>query len=258
LLDFPPNVHRVRISVAIFGLAVLPAIAAGQAATIRGVSAHPVSAKSPAIVVGFVGGFIAHDAAAHGGVQLAARLRDEYPVGVQVEVFENRRGEQAYCEILRLLDADHDEFLSVAEKRSARIILYGHSWGASEAIHIARRLERDGIPVLLTIQVDSVRKPGEDDSVIPANVMQAANFYQPTGFVRGRAEVRAADPVRTHIIGNFKFDYTQHPVACVDYRYPWYARAFEKPHIEIECDPAVSEKMEALIRSALPVQPSTP
>jgi len=62
----------------------------------------------------------------------------------------------------------------------------------------------------------------------------------------------------TAIIGNFKFDYTQHPVACIDYGYPWYARAFEKPHIEIECDPAVSERMEVLIRSALPVEQSAP
>lgn len=209
------------------------------------------------MVIGFVGGFIAHDAAAHGGVELADRLRSEYPSGVHVEVFENRRGDDAYRRILNLLDADHDQSLSRDEKRSARIILYGHSWGACEAVHVARRLQRDGIPVLLTIQVDSVRKPGEDDSVIPANVVEAANFYQPTGVVHGRTEVRAADPSRTRIIGNFKFDYTQHPVGCVDNHYPWYARAFEKPHVEIECDPAISDKMDALIRSALPSGRST-
>lgn len=222
------------------------------------ISARPSSPVSPAIVIGFVGGFISHDAAAHGGVQLAERLRSEYPSGVHVEVFENRRGDQAYYEILKLLDADQDKSLSHEEKRNARIILYGHSWGACEAIKVARKLEKAGIPVLLTIQVDSVRKPGEDDSIIPANVVEAANFYQPTGVVRGRTEVRAADPRHTRIIGNFKFDYTQHPVGCVDNHYPWYARAFEKSHIEIECDPAVSEKMEALIRATLPVEPHTP
>ena len=248
----------VRISVAVSCLLVSPLFVCGQTASIHNISARLGSAASPAIVIGFVGGFISHDAAAHGGVQLAARLRNDYPAGVHVEVFENRRGDQAYREILRLLDADNDSSLSLAEKRNARIVLYGHSWGASEVVKVARKLEQVGIPVLLTIQVDSVRKPGEDDSVIPVNVIQAANFYQPSGVVHGRSEVRAADPARTHIIGNFEFDYAQHPVACVDYGYPWYARAFEKPHIEIECDPAVSERMEALIRSALPVEQSAP
>ena len=246
------------ISLAISCLLVCPLLASGQSASIRTISTRPASSVSPAIVIGFVGGFISHDAAAHGGVELAERLRNEYPTGVRVEVFENRRGDQAYREIRRLLDTDHDRSLSREEKRDARIILYGHSWGACEAIKVARKLEKDGIPVLLTIQVDSVRKLGEDDSVIPPNVVEAANFYQPTGVVRGRTEVRAADPSRTRIIGNFKFDYTQHPVGCVDNHYPWYARAFEKPHIEIECDPAVSEKMEALIRAALLVEPLTP
>jgi len=42
--------------------------------------------------------------------------------------------------------------------------------------------------VLLTVQVDiSIR---HNDRVIPANVAQAANFYQPYGLLRGRAAIR--------------------------------------------------------------------
>jgi len=256
LLESRASVRHLSISVLVLSALALPILASAQNASMLEISARPSSLVSPAIVIGFVGGFIAHNAAAHGGVQLADRLRKEYPDGVHVEVFENRRGDDAYRQILKILDADHDQSLSHDERRNARIILYGHSWGACEAIEVARRLERDGIPVLLTIQVDSVRKLGEDDSVIPANVAEAANFYQPTGFVRGRPEVRAADPSRTRIVGNFKFDYTQHPVGCVDSRYPWYARAFEKPHVEIECDPAISDWMDALIHSALPQRPA--
>jgi len=204
------------------------------------------------IVIGFVGGFVPRDAAVHGTVQLAERLRKEYPSGVHVEVFENHRGKKAHQQILRVLGAGQNGRLSEAQKRNARIILYGNSWGASEAVNVARKLEKDGIPVLLTIQIDSVRKCGEDDAVIPANVAQAANFYQTRGIVRGRPEVRAADPAHTQIIGNFKFDYAQHPVKCTGY--PWFARTFEKTHIEIECDPAVSSQVESLIRSKLPPQ----
>jgi len=33
--------------------------------------------------------------------------------------------------------------------------------------------------------------------------------------------------------------------------YPWYARLFMKPHIEIESDPMVWSRVESLIRSKL-------
>jgi pimeloyl-ACP methyl ester carboxylesterase len=39
-----------------------------------------------------------------------------------------------------------------------RVILFGHSWGTSAVVYLARELEQDRVPVALTIQVDSVRK----------------------------------------------------------------------------------------------------
>jgi len=202
------------------------------------------------IVIGFVGGFVKHDNSVHSEVQLAARLRQGYPSGVQVEVFENHRREKAHEQILRFLDMDKDGTLSSEEKRQARIIIYGHSWGASETVALARELERDGIPVLLTIQVDSISKSHQDDGMIPANVSQAANFYQPDGFLRGRPEIRPADAARTQIIGNFRFDYKILPVSCP--LYPWFDRIFMKSHVEIECDPRVWTQVESLIRANLP------
>jgi hypothetical protein len=204
----------------------------------------------PVLVVGFVGGFIRHDDIVHSEVQLAARLRKAYPVGVDVETFESYRGENARKHIQSVLDLNHDRTLSPAEKQNARIILYGHSWGASEAITVARELEKDGIPVLLTIQVDSISKMRQNDRDIPANVAQAVNFYQPDGFVHGQSAIRAADPSRTKIIGNFKFDYKTSPYTCNEY--PWYDRVFVKPHTQIECDPNVWKQAEDLIRADLP------
>lgn len=203
----------------------------------------------PVIVIGFVGGFIKHDNPVHSEVQLAARLRKAYPIGVDVETFESYHRENARKKILALLDTDHDGTLSPTEKQHARIILYGHSWGGSEAITLARELGKDSIPVLLTIQIDSIHRIHQNDAVIPANVAQAANFYQTNGFLRGQSRIRAADPLRTHIIGNFRFDYKGIPYTCD--AYPWYDRLFVKPHTQIECDPNVWQQAESLIRADL-------
>ena len=202
------------------------------------------------IVIGFVGGFIKHDNPVHSEVQLAARLRRAYPAGVDVETFESYNRKKARKTILALLDTDHDGSLTPDEKQNARIILYGHSWGAAAAIRLARELERDSIPVLLTVQVDSVHKLHQNDALIPANVAQAANFYQPNGLVHGQSRIQAADPMHTQIIGNFRFDYKGTPYTCD--AYPWYDRFFVKTHTQIECDPKVWEQAESLIRADLP------
>jgi hypothetical protein len=138
-----------------------------------------------------------------------------------------------------------DEHLSEAEKRAARIVIYGHSWGASETVHFAKELDRRGIPVLLTVQVDSVEKSGEDDGSIPPNVREAINFYQAEGLLHGRSSIQAMDPTRTKILGNYESRYKNSPVSCAGYS--WFARAFMRPHIEIENDGAVWNRIEALI-----------
>src|SRR5882672_11826944 len=134
------------------------------------VTANQGAASPPAMVIGFVGGFVKHDNSAHSTVQLVQHLRKQYSSGVYVEAFENRHRDKAYQEIRRRLDRNHDGSLSLDEKQEARIVIFGHSWGASETVTLARKLDQEGIPVLLTIQVDSVAKVGQNDSVIPANV----------------------------------------------------------------------------------------
>jgi len=231
---------EVRVTSVIFCSLCLsfPAIASDQPAK-----------RSVPIVVGFVGGMVAHNNAIHSEVQLANRLRRDYAAGLEVKMFENRRGREARLEILHLLDANGDGELSKAEKSDARIAIYGHSWGASETVTLARALGQEGIPVLLTIQVDSVAKPGENDGLIPANVAQAVNFYQRDGLLHGRSEIRADDSSRTRILGNFQLDYKTRSMDLKGY--PWYARMFMKPHIEIESDPSVWQRVESLIRSEL-------
>jgi hypothetical protein len=209
-----------------------------------------MSTKAPVIAIGFVGGFVRHDDSAHSGVQLAAHIRGAYPLGVYIRVFENRRREQAHDEILKILDTDHDRTLSDEEKRNARIIIYGMSWGGSETLELARELEGEKIPVLLTIQVDSVPKRGQNDRLIPSNVAEAVNFYQLDGLLHGEPKIQAADPSRTKILGNYRYEYKRESLQCENY--PWYDRIFVKQHTEIECDPAVWDRVESLIRSELP------
>ncbi len=226
------------------------AVAYSEANSPVSITTTQISAGPPAMVIGFVGGFVKHDNAIHSTVQVVKHLRKQYAAGVYVEAFENRHREKAYREIRRRLDRNHDGTLSTEEKRDARIVIFGHSWGASETVTLARKLERDGIPVLLTIQVDSVSKIGQNDTVIPANVGQAINFYQPDGIVHGRPAIRAADPARTEIVGNFRFDYKANPISCEGY--PWFDRVLVKAHTEIECDPKVWNQVEELIYSKLP------
>jgi hypothetical protein len=231
----------------ILGLAVPLAHAADGA-----VEARPSPVPSN-IVIGFVGGFVRHDNLHHEPVQFAELIRRAYPKDAYVRVFENRHRKAAYNTILRLLDRNHDNILSDEEKGQARIILFGHSWGASAAVLLARELNRAGIPVLLTVQVDSVRKLWQQDRTIPENVAAAVNFYQPHGLIHGQPEIMAADPSHTQILGNYRFDYRQAPVRCESNS--WFNR-LTPSHAQSECDPHIWAQVEDLVRQRLQPEPS--
>ena len=199
------------------------------------------------ILIGFVGGFVRHNNRNHGPVQLAERMEHVDPKDSYIRVFENRHRKAAYRVILRLLDRDHDGTLTPEEKDRAHIILFGQSWGGAAAVLLARDLERIGIPVLLTVQVDSVAKPWQKDGVIPPNVAAAVNYYQPHGLIHGRREVKAEDPSRTQILGNYRFDYRQTPVYCQS-TLSWADRLLTPGHAQSECDPRLWGEVETVVR----------
>ena len=210
---------------------------------------HP-DASHPLIVIGFMGGRVSATNLIHKEALLAKELQQHNPLAVHASVFANHDGQNALKTILQLLDGNKDGHLSTAEKSAARIVIYGHSWGASETVTLARQLNDLSIPVLLTIQVDSVQKPSENDERIPPNVREAINFYQSEGLLHGRSFIEAMDPRETTILGNYESNYSKNPVSCAGY--PWYARAFMKAHIEIENDPLVWNRIEALIQTKVP------
>jgi pimeloyl-ACP methyl ester carboxylesterase len=153
-----------------------------------------------------------------------------------------------------LLDANHDGVLSDDEKAAAHIMLIGHSWGGSAAVLLARELNRVGIPVMLTVQVDSVAKLWQTDAVIPENVAAAVNFYQPHGIIHGRSAIKAADDSKTRILGNYRFDYRQTPVRCEGYS--WFDRFITPSHMQAECDPHIWTQVENLVRERMTPEPN--
>jgi hypothetical protein len=223
--------------------AALPPVPSIQAA----VHASQPAERNGLILIGFMGGRIKGDNFLHMEARMAKDMQQRYPRGVHAAVFANHDGHLALGTLLQLLDRDKDGRLSAEEKAAARIIIFGHSWGASETIALARRLNKLNIPVLLTVQVDSVQKSHQNDGSIPPNVREAVNFYQSEGMLHGRSLIEAMDPEKTTILGNYESTYRKNPVSCAGY--PWFARAFMKPHIEIENDASVWSKIEALIQA---------
>jgi hypothetical protein len=114
---------------------------------------------------------------------------------------------------------------------------------------LARDLRREGVPVLLTVQVDSVAKLWQKDSVIPDNVAEAVNFYQPHGIIHGRARITPADPAKTEILGNYRTDYRKTPVQCP--QASWFDRLITPGHMQTECDPHLWSQIENLVRQRL-------
>ncbi len=199
------------------------------------------------LVIGFQGGRQRWDSETEGIRRLALKLRAKNLPGVHIETIENRKRNLAIELIRNAFDHNQDGELDEAERASVRLILYGQSFGGAAAVKLARQLQKLDIPVLLTVQIDSI---GRGDEVIPSNVKRAANLYQKNGwFVRGEAPIRAEDPAKTEILGNFKFDYRNKKVDLSGV--PWHKKIFRLAHSRMNVDPDVWAKVEELILAEL-------
>jgi hypothetical protein len=246
---------RLIFCLMLFPLAVL---LAGGCAIIhpQGYQSFVTQTPAPAssyLVIGFMGGVEAWDADKHMVRKVALKLRSLDLPNVYVETVENRQEKLALQLIQNALDRNGDGKLDEEERASARVILYGHSLGGGSVVKLASGLKEIGVPVLLTIQVDSV---GRKDGIIPSNVARAINFYQHDGpFIRGRSEIVAEDSRKTTILGNYKYDYRNKKVD--DSALVWLARALEGAHAKLEFDPDVWAKVVQLIVHEIE-QSSTP
>lgn len=194
------------------------------------------------LILGFMGG---RDSwAARNRLQgLATKFRAMRHLSLHVETVENRKRGLAVKLIEKALDRNTNGRLEEEERSSARLILYGQSFGGAAVVKLARQLENLRVPVLLTVQIDSV---GRGDAFIPPNVARAANLFQKNGsLIRGEAPIVAEDPLRTAILGNFEFDYDEKRIDIS--QVPWHKKIFRQAHTKMEHDPEVWEKVEDLI-----------
>jgi hypothetical protein len=195
------------------------------------------------LVIGFLGGRQRWDDESRGVRQLAVKLEKMNLPEVEIETFQNRKWDLALDFIHKALDRNQDDNLDSQERASARLILYGQSLGGSTVVKLSRDLEELDIPVLLTVQVDSV---GFRDHLIPPNVLKAANLFQTNDWIfRGEEEIFALDPEATDILANIEFDYSEKEVDMS--AQPWQRRLFSTPHSMMDADPKVWAFVEKLI-----------
>ena len=239
-----------------------PAIAAAAVATglladaayvvARGQQYSEVATQTPlppgdTLVIGFLGGRDSWDDDRRSVRKLALKLRELKLPGVHVETFENTKRDLALRLVREAFDRNRNGQLDEDERSSARLLIYGQSFGGAAVVKFARQLERLGVPVQLTVQIDSV---GRGDGLIPANVRRAANLYQDDGWIiRGEQPIRAADPERTEILGNFEFDYQGDKIDIS--HVPFWKKAFRSDHTRMEHDPAVWNRVEQLLLTEL-------
>jgi len=199
------------------------------------------------LVLGFLGGLEPWNSADQGVRKLALELRARNLPGVHIETLEDHRRPLALQLIRNAFDRDRNGALDPNERRSTRLILYGMSFGGAAVVKLASQLKAIDIPVLLTVQVDSV---GRGDGLIPSNVTEAANLYQTEGtIIRGERTIRAEDPSKTRIVGNFLFTYRNRKVDLSEI--PWYKIIFRRAHAKMNADPEVWNKVRELIVDAI-------
>ena len=203
-------------------------------------------APGSTLVIGFLGGWERWDDPHRGVRKLAIELRGKR--GVYAETVSNHRQSLALALILAAFDWNHNGHLDPDERVGARIILYGQSLGGAAAVKLARKLQALDIPVLLTVQVDSV---GRNDALIPANVATAANLFQHDGPpIMGRTRSRAESPSRTRILGNFQYRYGFENVDMSSAT--WARKHLGGAHARMEQDPEVWAQVGRLIRQYIP------
>lgn len=223
-------------------------------ASIRGQQYHHFTTPTPlekdqTLILGFLGGRETWDDSSRGVRQLAMKIDSMNLRDVHIETLENRKRDLAMELIHNSFDSNRDGYLDERERSTARLIMFGHSLGGAAVVKLSHNLKEMGIPVLLTVQIDSVGFT-YDDHVIPTNVRRAANLYQLDGWVLvGEDEIVPEDPDKTEIIANLRFDYKDKEVDMSGV--PWERRLLSVPHSKMDADPEVWSAVEQLILSEI-------
>jgi hypothetical protein len=233
--------EKKRVTMRLSSLAALGFFIALQlgCASIKGQQYHHFSTPTPieenqTLILGFLGGRENWDEID------SMNLPD-----IHIETLENRKRDLAMELILNSFDSNQDGYLDERERGRARLIMFGHSLGGAAVVKLSNNLRELGIPVLLTVQIDSVGFT-YDDHVIPSNVRSAANLYQLDGWLLvGEDEIVPEDPEKTKIITNLKFDYKGKEVDMSGV--PWERRLLSVPHSKMDADPEVWSRAKRVV-----------
>ncbi len=199
------------------------------------------------LIIGFLGGRESWNNQKQSVRKMALKIRAMSLSEVHVETVENTNRRLAIELIRNAFDRDRDGRLDERERTEVRLVLYGQSFGGAAVVKLARQLEKMNVPILLTVQVDSI---GRSDKMIPSNVARAANLFQRNGFIiKGEREIRPQDASRTTIIGNYQFDYRNKKINLSEVS--WQKKLFRVAHTKMDHDPAVWGLVEKIILDAI-------
>ena len=210
--------------------------------------------RNETLIMGFMGGRDSWDNADVGVGRLAGRLRALGLPGVHVETVENSKRDIAVQLVRNSFDRNRDGTLNAMERDSSQLIVYGQSFGGAAVVKFARQMDALEVPILLTLQVDSV---GIGDAVIPPNVRAAANLFQKNGLIiRGEPAIREEDSTRTTILGNFQFDYANKDIDLSGLS--WFKKIGRVAHTKMDRDPEVWSLVEQLILDTVSANSDAP
>ena len=220
------------------------AVCSLQAQSLKDLSTVTPIPVGDTLIIGFLGGYERWNDPNRSVRRLTLKLRN-LP-NTHAESFGNHHQSAALQFITKALDTDGNRKLDPAETAHARIIIFGQSLGGNATIQLARALAKKKIPVLLTVQVDSV---GIHDYLIPANVKAAVNFYQHELLTfQGQSKIRASNPKLTTILANQQFHY---PITAPGPTpESWPRRVFGGAHARMEADPILWAEVETFIHQA--------
>lgn len=164
--------------------------------------------KCRIVYLGFVGAFESAQSRFSGVVQIRNLLRGPQFAEVCAKTYAPYQWAEGRDWILSQV-AMHEGMQGAGELGDPpKVVLVGHSMGGWAAMTVARELKARGIPVELTVQVDSV---GISDVTVPSNVKLAAIFHANDVLMPlTTKKLKLEDPSQTRVVANVRVEHAGH------------------------------------------------
>jgi len=168
------------------------------------------------LYAGIVGGLETPNNKRSGVVQMRDRLKGPTYTDVCARTFSPYHWTAGRNWILSHFPEHPGPMSDIELKQAPKVIVVGHSLGGWAALSVARSLDSEGIPVELTIQVDSV---GITDHTVPKNVREAAVFHaRDILMFLTTKKIKAADASQTRLVANIRVEGVGHESITRDAR----------------------------------------